>query len=302
MGNKFSSTGSADQIIEKCDVNSCKDNWESIQEDLDDIMKDDELEAIDERLKEIDLSGADPLPSESEIRAWKIEEQVLREKKYKLLVKRNERITEAYQKIAKDNPENRWAKLASYASAQVGCGIQKTRGGEAQVFGIFPPYRIDPDEAEAALSDGNKTIFSSIGPVFMFIDKYGYEQFHKCAGEKKKGVPKEIMKAVGLMEAGKLKKASGIIAEYEQFEVVQPVYEKYADVFAKIDWADTHEPELDLDWTDRDEQSMALEYECETGEKIPLGDRELKNKYDRVKYYEQLMKELDKKDNFDYSQ
>lgn len=287
-----------------CDnnVNSCKDNWAAIQEDLDGIMKDEGIEDIDKRLAEIDLSGvSDPPPSDAEVRAWKIAEQKLKDKKSRLLTERNQRITEEYKKVAANNPENRWAKLASYASAQVGCGIQETKGAESQALGIFPPYLINPDEAEAALSEGNKTIFSSVGQPFMFIDKFGYEQFDKCASEKNTPVPKEIVEAARLMDEGgedNLKEASDKIAKYEQHKVVQPVYEKYADVFEKIDWADTHEPL----WGSRDRQSMALEHACDTGEKIPLGDLELKNPKDRVEYYKQLMKELDKKDHYDYSQ
>lgn len=310
IGHSFSS-----ENIARYDISSCSERWGSIQKDLDYIMQEDELVEINKQLiilnnklydviKEgnIDFrkrsSIVDSMPQTKSTAGAVVlydlindEIKHLKGKRFRFLIQRNIRITEAYKSIAENNPENRWAKLASYTSSQVGCALKETKSHLSQTAGVLFGVA---SGAEAALSMGNKTIFSSIGPPFMFISKYGYRQFFKCVG--KGGVQKEVVDAVREMEKGNLNSAAQKIASYEQEFVVQPVYDKYDSVFTKIDFLDTHELLLLPLGSSRDRQSIALEYECETGEKILLGNLELKNKEDRVKYYEKLMKALDRKE------
>jgi len=292
--NEFNSCP-ADQIIEECYKNNCKDYWSIIQQEVDGIMQDKELEKIDKRLAEaIKKDGILEEYLESEM-VYKLKIKAIKNERYKFLAERNKRITEVYKTTAKKNPENRWAKLASYVSAQAGCGMEETQGFEAQTFGSYETigYGIDPDKSLNALSEANKQIFSSVGMPFMFISKYGYEEFYRCAGEKKLPVDNDIIKAAKEMEEGKLVDASDRLAEKEQLEIVEPIYKKYQKTFQAIDHADTHEPFLFDD--SRNRQSIALEYDCDTGDKIPLGDLQLKNKNERVRYYKKLMDALNKK-------
>lgn len=203
-------------------------------------------------------------------------------------LERNRAITGKYRSIAEMNPENRWAKLASYVSAQVGCGMEETDSIGAQTAGRL---WVDPGDARQALADGNITIFESVARPFLYTSAYGDESFDHCLeAAPKQPISKELVKAMKMMEEGDLRDAADTIAEYEQVTVVEDVYARHRETFAAIDAFDTSR--WDIFNTSRDRQSIPLSYGCTDEDKVPL-DGPLSDSKKRVNYYHKLMNELE---------
>jgi hypothetical protein len=202
---------------------------------------------------------------------------------------RNQVITDAYKAISDANPENRWAKLASYVSAQAGCAMQtawKLKYGGALAGAVLTPGGLVPKAVGAvvggtpghlvmsALADGNKTIFGSVAPPFMYVKEYGYDSFFACLEAKQPPINNKIVEAMRIMqEGGDLRDAADLIAEYEQNTVVADVYQRHADTFEAIDCADTR---LEFWDTSRNQQSIPVSYDCDGTDKVPLQARPTK--------------------------
>ena len=213
--------------------------------------------------------------------AWaRVQDDVNRVGRIEDPMRRNRAITQSYKNIAEASPDNHWIRLASYVSAQAGCAMEETRGFAAQTFGrMF----VSPGEAYDSLAEANKTIFESVVPANLFVARHGHPAFERCVEAGDIAVPEEIREALVYIDSGRLEQGSDMLAEYEQLEVVQPIYEEYADTFADIETADKV-----AFW--RDYQSIPVSYEC-GGEGVPL-DGSLSIPEDRVEYYKKLMEEM----------
>jgi hypothetical protein len=198
-------------------------------------------------------------------------------------LERNAAITEAYEQLAKDMPENDWVRLASYVSFQAGCAMQQTRRGIADNC-ITELVFFDADKGLGALGDGNLTIFSSIYPANRMVANCGYEKFKKCVESGEIGFDENVTKALEKMNNGDLKGAAADIAIHEQRDVVQPVYDRWAETFAGI---------ASADWWDftSDNTSIPIAKTCTRDNLVPL-EGNLSNWLDRVSYYRKLMDEM----------
>lgn len=154
-------------------------------------------------------------------------------------LERNRQITAAYDRLAQADRRNIWVRLASYVSVQGGCAMQRTQAWDAQSIGRIV---VNPEDALDALQDANRTIFSSIYPVVRFAQKCGAEQLRNCVESGAFEANPALLDAMDKVEQGQLREASDIIAQYEQVDVVQKVYERHAGTFddlmtAEIDHA-----------------------------------------------------------------
>ncbi|MDB6180905.1 DUF2515 family protein [Paracoccus fistulariae] len=205
-------------------------------------------------------------------------------------IRRNEAITAAYQQLGKDAPDNWWIRLAGYVSVQGGCAMQRTQDLDAQTGGrLF----VDPADALEALGDANITIFSSIYPANKFMSDCGYARLKECVARGEVEVSDDIMAGLELLQKGDLRGAADMIALYEQTEIVQPVYERYPEVFEGIaaaeEFAAGFPPLRALGYDDQ--SSIAVAYQCtrDPDQIVPLGDLDISNPQDRVRYYRRLM-------------
>lgn len=196
-------------------------------------------------------------------------------------IARNKAITASYEKLAKDMPNNDWVRLASYVSVQGGCAMQLTQGWEARTGGrLF----FDPDDALSALGDANLTIFSSIYPPNRMVANCGYEKFRQCVDRGEITFDKNILKGMEKMHNGELKGAADIIAQYEQRDVVQPVYDRWAKTFAGMSLADT----VDVF---HDRTSIPIAKTCTRDNLVPFTGN-ISDWHDRIKYYSKIIDEM----------
>ncbi|WP_179381612.1 DUF2515 family protein [Jannaschia marina] len=126
-------------------------------------------------------------------------------------IDRNVAITEAYETLARDMPENDWVRLASYVSVQGGCAMKEA---DSLLSRLAPDGFISADGMLDALKDANTTIFNSIHPA-RFAANCGLEKLRECAAEGAVEVPPDIMEALEKMEAGDLRGAADQVAVYE---------------------------------------------------------------------------------------
>ncbi|WP_308916088.1 hypothetical protein, partial [Jannaschia sp. LMIT008] len=91
----------------------------------------------------------------------------------------------------------------------------------------------------------------------------------------------DLMDALGKLDDGDLAGAADAIAYHEQVEVVQPVYERHRDAFKFLSQVDGTIP--------GDQTSIPVSYECGGDTPVTLGDLEIREPLDRVKYYRRLM-------------
>ncbi len=198
-------------------------------------------------------------------------------------IARNRRITAAYEKLARDMPENHWVRLASYVSVQGGCAMQQTQTYKAEFGGMV--FGFDPDTSLRSLGEANQGIFSSIYPANRMVANCGYEKFLQCVESGEINVPPEIVTAVRQMQRGRLTDAANTIANYEQRSVVQPVYDKYAVNFAGLKRAD----DSFLDPADR--TSIPIAKTCTRDDLVKL-DGDISNPEHRVAYYGKLLRRM----------
>lgn len=183
-------------------------------------------------------------------------------------LERNKAINKAYDDLAKSASNNHWIKLASYVSPQGGCAMQKVLSTQFDL-----PYQ--------ALGEANKAIFKNIYPVMKAYDKYGAAAVKRCyAGN----LPAELEEAIDLMEQDKLEDAALKIAEYEQRDVVQKVYEDYDWTFRGMEMVDR------IDIT-TDHTSIPVSRKCGVGTPVPFKGS-ISEPNDRVNYYKSLMQRM----------
>ena len=181
--------------------------------------------------------------------------------------------------------------------------MRQTQGPLAQTVGRAA---VDPEDALAALKDANITIFSSVYPPNKFMQKYGYKRLEQCVSKKEIEVDKDFLKALKMMDDGKLGKAADAIAYHEQVKVVQPVYDRHKEVFDDIvradDWYQWFKNKVegnigtDTGWNN-DLLSIPVSHDCARENVVELGELDIRKPPDRVKYYKRLMKRMREVEN-----
>ncbi len=193
---------------------------------------------------------------------------------------RNGYITQAYTDLANDMPDNHWVRLASYVSVQGGCAMQRTQDWDAQTVGRAV---VNPDEALEALGDANVSIFESIYPPNRMAANCGIDRFLECVEKGEIEVDPAIVRAMEKMRDGDLRGASDRIAQHEQEDVVQPVYERHKETFSDLQTAEGLIP--------GDQTSISIAKTCTRDNLVPL-QGEISNPKHRVRYYEALIERL----------
>lgn len=196
-------------------------------------------------------------------------------------IQRNIGITRSYQELGEAMPDNWWVRLAGYVSVQGGCAMRRTQDWDAQTIGRAV---VNPERALAALGDANITIFESVFPPNKFMHECGYARLKECVESGEIEVDEDIMRGLEQIDQGNLQAGSDILAEHEQVEVVQQVYDRHAEVFNDLGTAEAIMP--------GDQTSIPIADHCTRDDLVSLGDLDIANPQDRVTYYGRLIKRL----------
>ena len=116
------------------------------------------------------------------------------------------------------------------------------------------------------------------------MQQCGYDKLKECFDNGELNIHPALMEALSKMDAGDLQGAADALAVHEQMNVVQPVYERHEDTFDAMQRADG--------MTFGDQTSIPAAYECTRDNLVPLGDLEIQQPRDRVKYYGQLLERM----------
>ncbi|MBM7066541.1 hypothetical protein [Actibacterium sp. 188UL27-1] len=193
-------------------------------------------------------------------------------------IQRNVGITEAYRDLGEAMPNNWWVRLAGYVSTQGGCAMRRTQQWDAQSIGRLI---VNPEQAMEALKDANISIFSSVYPPNKFMHECGFERLKECVDAGEIEVDETLMAGLEKLNNGDLQGAADLLAQHEQVEVVQPVYDRHAETFDDLGNAEAMMP--------GDQTSIPIAYECTRDNLVPLGDLDIEDPFDRVSYYHRLM-------------
>lgn len=207
-------------------------------------------------------------------------------------IERNKAITAAYKDLAAHDPSNRWIKLASIVSSQGGCAMRQVQG----VRSYFPSVKDGLDNATGtsftqnmyhALGDANKAIFGDIYPYAAYRARYGYENMKKCYAAERKAIPDKIQKSFESLEKNNLKDASDYIADFEQRDVVQRVYDEYKGTFTEMSIANS----IQKPFSGKNVYDIPVSTTCGDPNTVPFVGS-ISNSKDRVNYYNSLMDRL----------
>ncbi|AKI00503.1 hypothetical protein IMCC20628_01793 [Hoeflea sp. IMCC20628] len=138
-----------------------------------------------------------------------------------------------------------------------------------------------------ALGDANKAIFSDIYPMAAYQARYGYEDMKKCYAATGKKIPNKISKSFESLENGNLRQASDLMADYEQRDVVQNVYDDYKGTFTEMSVANV----IQKPFTGSNLFDIPVSTDCGDTDKVPFVGS-ISNPDDRVGYYNALMDKL----------
>ena len=193
-------------------------------------------------------------------------------------IQRNIGITQSYQQLGKAMPDNWWVRLAGYVSVQGGCAMKRTQAWDAQTIGRAV---VNPEDALAALGDANMTIFESVYPPNKFMHECGYERLKECVEKGEIDVDPEIMSSLEKINSGDLRGGADGLAEHEQVDVVQSVYDRHKGTFEDLATAESIMP--------GDQTSIPVSYQCTRDNLVSLGNLDISNPQHRVTYYGRLM-------------
>ena len=107
-----------------------------------------------------------------------------------------------------------------------------------------------------------------------------YEKLKECVENREIDVDRNIMTALGEIDAGNLRAGADLLADHEQVDVVQPVYERHKETFENL---------AHLEGLVGDQTSIPVSYDCTRDDLVPLGHLDIAKARDRVKYYGRLM-------------
>ncbi|OOO27837.1 hypothetical protein BS627_03775 [Agrobacterium salinitolerans] len=153
-----------------------------------------------------------------------------------------------------------------------------------------------------ALGDANKEIFGDIYPKAAYRARHGYEDMKKCYAAEGKPIPDGLKKSFEALDQKPpdLKTASDRMAEYEQREVVQPVYDRYRKTFSMMEmgnsvskWAKGRANSLFGSGYNASQNlyDIPLSTTCGDPNVIPF-QGSISNRDHRVGYYKDLMSRL----------
>ena len=120
-------------------------------------------------------------------------------------------ISAAYARAYKQTPHLQWFGAASFASKQVGCGMEHARDlSNATLPKITDTLHITQDSDELAkvtlkkLGEGNKAVFEELMPAHELYVKNGIDGIKQCANERRPPLPEAVVKGFEQAEQGKL--------------------------------------------------------------------------------------------------
>lgn len=128
-------------------------------------------------------------------------------------LERNKRITEMYDSTYEKNHNLLWAKVANYASKQVGCGM-----GHANKVPVIG------NKVAELLGNGNREVFWDIYPMLRFYNEFGLNELKQSLSNISKHQQK-IIAALEKIDAGDIDKGTDMILEHEQRDVLQIMYD-----------------------------------------------------------------------------
>jgi hypothetical protein len=191
---------------------------------------------------------------------------------------RNGHITRAYTQLARDMPQNDWVRLASYVSVQGGCAMRQfwnpSQSGVPGAAGFA-------QNGLTALGQANVAIFESIYPPNRMAANCGIEKFLECVRSGEIRVNPAIVQAMERMQAGDNRGAANAIANYEQRNVVQPVYERWSGTFRAMEAVDSVNVFQDM-------TSIPIAKTCTRDNLVPLRGS-ISDPNARVRYYGDLL-------------
>ncbi|MBB4010687.1 DUF2515 family protein [Allorhizobium taibaishanense] len=153
-------------------------------------------------------------------------------------IARNKEITAAYKSLFSQDPTNHWLKLGSIVSSQVGCNMNLIQG-KRDGF-PFPSLKDSIDSTTgvsfsknmmSALGEGNKAIFRDIYPLAAYRARHGFDDLKKCYAAQGKEIPPQMKDALARLEKNDSRGSADLIGDYEQKQIIQPVYQKYDGTF-----------------------------------------------------------------------
>ena len=110
-------------------------------------------------------------------------------------------ISAAYARAYKQTPHLQWFGAASFASKQVGCGMEHARDlSNATLPKITDTLHITQDSDELAkvtlkkLGEANKAVFEELMPAHELYVKNGIDGIKQCANERKPPLPEAVVK------------------------------------------------------------------------------------------------------------
>lgn len=201
---------------------------------------------------------------------------------------RNRKISAAYAAMNLRRPDMEWIGLAAIVSRQAGCAMDHA---DQAMKSPIPLVSGPATVAKDALGQTNKLTFTDIYPVMRFYEKHGSDSLERCKDERPSGqpLPPALLKATKAIDAGDLKTASDLIANFEQKDIVQSrIYnqKRFKEVFEQNEfWADT----MLGRYFGAKPAEIAMSSRCNGGGEIPLKGS-IGNADDRVSCYETLMR------------
>jgi len=166
-------------------------------------------------------------------------------------MKRNRLINEAYSKLYQDWPDNRWVGIAAIVSSQMGCNMRLVaRKYTDLILKTIAPYHtyVLFPNWIEALGEGNKVIFEAMYPALRTAADQGYEQR----------------------------------------DVAQPIYEKYAHAFGSLAYVTDMSATIGVDL-----KSVPLSRQCGSGKNRVPFTKDLTNADDRIDYFRLLNRHWD---------
>ena len=170
-----------------------------------------------------------------------------------MCLERNKKINSEYGRVFKKNNELLWAGAASFASKQVGCGLESAkslidsskRSLEAfkeanKVIEEHPflyPAGSEPAFAEAAsgyqnraaqvlfdgLAKGNQELFSEVNPLLQMYSQHGADNVLQCAARGAINIPRDLHAAVEFISKGNTSKGAELMLLHEQRDTLQRI-------------------------------------------------------------------------------
>lgn len=209
-------------------------------------------------------------------------------------IERNKAITAAYQGLYNQDPSNRWLKLGSIVSSQVGCNLKMIQGIRD---GYYPSFKDGLDSKTglsfsknmvSALGEGNKAIFRDIYPLAAYRARHGYEDLKKCYAAQGKDIPDQMQRAFEELEKNRWRPSADLIGDYEQKKIIDDVYKDYSGTFFTAEYLAS--PVWETIYNQKPYE-IPVSSTCGDTDVVKFPGS-ISSADDRVKYYKRLMERL----------